>query len=149
MRKILALFLIIGIISTQALIVNADTYYREYYEDEFNNTIETADVYSIYGDYTFLYGTVNDFDHTDYFKLIATKSGILDLYLKFDIAKASSNIDIDLYLYDSSQKNIRFIASWDGSERIDLKLKKDDYIYIRIDHDTGFLSEPYSIRFNM
>lgn len=145
-KRLLTLLLVIAIIVLQGQIIYATDYE---YESEPNDTMATADSYSVYDDSTYVYGTINDFDDTDYFKLKATFSGIMDIHFYFDYDTSSSDINIDFYLYDSSENRLEYIADSNGSESFDISVSEGDYVYARIDHDAGYLSEPYRLRFDM
>lgn len=145
MKKILGLVLTCSLILSQGIIANAAT--REYIEDENNDTRENADKYNVYDSRTYVYGTVNGYDDTDYFKLVATTSGLMDIDFYFD--KASGDIDIDLYVYDSSEDIMTKISDCDGSEHYKPSVDENDYVYVRVDYDGGSLAEPYRLCFDM
>ncbi|MCT4687093.1 hypothetical protein [Vallitalea sp.] len=145
MKKVLGLLLAGSLILSQGIIANAA--YREYIEDEYNDTMENADKYNVYESNTYVYGTVNDYDDTDYFKLVATTSGEMDIDLYFD--EASSDIDIDFYIYDSSEDILTKISNCDGSENYRTYVDENDYVYVRVDYDSGNLAEPYELCFDM
>ncbi|WP_304943578.1 hypothetical protein [Vallitalea guaymasensis] len=145
MKKILGLILAGSLILSQGMIANAST--REYIEDENNDTRATADKHKVYESNTYVYGTVNGYDDTDYFKLVATTSGEMDIDLYFD--KASSDIDIDFYVYDSSEDILTKISNCDGSDNYRTNVDENDYVYVRVDYDGGNLAEPYELCFDM
>jgi len=145
MKKILGLILAGSLILSQGMIANAAV--REWVEDENNDTKATADKYNVYESMTFVYGTVNGYDDTDYFKLIATKSGDMAIELYFD--KASSDIDIDFYVYDSSEHILTKISNCKGEDNYKTYVDENDYVYVRVDYDGGNLAEPYQLCFDM
>jgi len=145
MKKILGLILAGSLILSQGMIANAST--REYIEDENNDTRATADKHKVYESNTYVYGTVNGYDDTDYFKLVATISGDMDIELYFE--DASSDIDIDFYVYDSSEDIIKKISNCKGEENYTTYVDENDYVYVRVDYDGGNLAEPYKLCFDM
>ncbi|GMQ64146.1 hypothetical protein [Vallitalea maricola] len=145
MKKILGLILAGSLILSQGMIANAA--YKEYVEDENNDTMENADTYDVEESNTFVHGTVNGYDDTDYFKLVATTSGEMDI--DFYFGEASSDIDIDFYVYDSSEDILIKISDCKGNENYKTDVNKNDYVYVRVDYDGGNLAEPYELCFDM
>lgn len=145
MKKIFILILGLGIMFMQGVSANATGFHPEF---EFNNSFETANSRLATYEPEYIVGTVNKFDGYDYYKFRAEKTGTVWAHLNIHESKASSDIDINIVMYDSSQNILKIDNECVGGyASLGAYVEEGDFVYVRIDHDDGYLGKPYYLAY--
>jgi len=139
-------------------------------EDEVNDTRGQADKYSVYTDKEVIIGTINEDDkhdyfeyddheyvignvsekdQDDYFEFVAKRDGEMDLYFKFDDRRGSEDLVINLFLLDSSGKEVDSWYNSDGSTKFSFDVNRDDSYYLHVEYVRGVMTEPYYIKYDI